>query len=426
MATKFWKGGAVPVRETWEIAVGGTWAASDTAWVEVNGKRLTLTVDGARLTVADICADVTDMINGDAVNGAETRSAIGTDVGEWAILQAGDGGNKVYIYGPTDGRPCGTITAGETSTLGTFTVGGSPTIAGSGPYDWDTADNWSDGSVPGASDIVIFDYRASYSCLYNLSQGSLSLGALYVEPSYQRSLGLPAINTDIPNKQFPEHLTQYLTLSACSNVYINAAAAGSIKIDTGSSACTAVVYSTGVSDDTAFPPCMLKMNHASSELHVTGGQVGICYEIGVSGTVAAITCSGDLGAVLYVGAMSTIPSFKIVNGICEVSATVTTLDMSGGIYRQLDGSITTGNVNGGTLEFSSADGATTFNMSGGSLDFRKDSRDKTVTNLNLYAPCTVRDPIGAVTITNGLDVYGHIDDYILDMPARKTWTLSTI
>lgn len=437
MTTKYWVGGAVAIEEQWTITVSGTWAENDTASVTVNNKTLTLTLtDATRTSTDNVASDIAAMINGDSANGDETRSALGSDVGEFATWEAEASSSDVVITGDDDGRPMGTLTVSE-STAGDGALAISETTSGEGPYTWDVAANWSGNVVPGSGDDVIFDYRASNGVKYNLDQDTVTVDNVYVRNTYKYGIGLPAVNTETSNLPYGEHLTQYLTLAGVGSgsgiVHVDNPMGSSIKIDATESDATFVIYGTGRSVDDSVPACDLKINSGvtgtgtgNAELHVLGGDVGLCTADGSSGDVDKITIGRGSGANVTVGENVTAPTVDLSGGSLRSKSDHATINQSGGTLHQIDGAISTLNLNAGTAKIYSDETIAEINMTDGLLDFSVDSRDKTVTNIAMYAKGTIRDPGGVVTWTNGLDVYGLITGIGLDFPSRKNWSISDI
>lgn len=437
MATKHWVGGAVSIAEEWTITVSGTWAENDTASVTVNNKTLTLTLtDDTRTSTADVASDIAAMINGDDANGDETRSALGSDIGEFATWSASASGSTVVITGDDDGRPMGTLTVSET-TAGDGALAISETTTGEGPYTWDTVANWNTASVPGSGDDVVFDYRASNGVKYNLDQTGVTVGNIYVRDTYRYGIGLPAVNTETANLPYGEHLATYLTLDGVGSgdgvVHVDNPIGSSVKIDVSETDATFVITGTGQSVDDSVPACDLKINSGATgtgtgnaRVHVLGGSVGLCTADGASGDVDKITLGRGSGANVFIGPGMVAPTVDLSGGTLRSKADHTTLNQSGGTLHQVDGQISTLYLNAGTAKIYSDETIAAINMGNGVLDFSGDSREKTVTKLTMYAKGTVRDPAGVVTFTNGIDVYGLITGINLDFPARRTWTISDI
>lgn len=110
MATRVWLGAAVPAVEITDFVFGGTWLPTETVTVTIGAKSLILTVGAGRVDLDEIADDVEAMINGDAVNGTETRTAIGTDVYEFTgVVALSDSTDTVRVTGPDSYRPIGTF-----------------------------------------------------------------------------------------------------------------------------------------------------------------------------------------------------------------------------------------------------------------------------------------------------------------------------
>lgn len=441
MATKYWVGGAVSIPEEWTVEVGGSWFERDTITVTVNNKSLTLTLtDANRLSATNVASDLAAMINGDSAGGNETRSAVGSDVGEFSAWSAEASGTDVVVTGADDGRPMGTLTATKTENTGTgsgtgsgasdASLGISKTTSGEGPYTWDTVANWSGAAVPGSGDDVVFDSRASNGVKYNLNQSSVTPDNIYIRDTFKYGIGLPAINTENATLPYGEYLEQYLTLDGVGSgsgvVHVNNPLGSSTKMDLGNTATTVVVYSTGQSVDDQSPACDLKMNNAGAELHVLGGQVGLCTQEGTTGEVSKLTIGRGSGAGVTLGTGATVPDVDLAGGVLTSRTDHTTLSMNGSQLHQRDGQISTLNLNGGNAKIYSDRTIATVNMTRGTLDFSVDSRSKTVTNINMYSRGSVLDPNGVVNWTNGIDVYGRLNEITLDFPARRTWSVSNI
>ncbi|MCP5017114.1 MAG: hypothetical protein GY938_17860, partial [Ketobacter sp.] len=63
------------------------------------------------------------------------------------------------------------------------------TTASSGPNDWGAGDNWSDGSIPGNGDTVIFRENSVNVC-WGLDQNAVTINDLFIEKSYTGKIGL--------------------------------------------------------------------------------------------------------------------------------------------------------------------------------------------------------------------------------------------
>jgi len=74
---------------------------------------------------------------------------------------------------------------GASGTIGAVTS----STANAGPCDWSTPENWSDGSIPGTSDTVIFADNAVNVC-YGLDQSALAINNLFIQQTYTGKIGL--------------------------------------------------------------------------------------------------------------------------------------------------------------------------------------------------------------------------------------------
>ena len=427
MATKYWLGTAAAIPEVKAYVFAGTWAADDTAWIQINGERLTLTA-GTIVTVTQMALDMADMITGAAANQDEARSSLGNTIGEFALLTVTTSAGQVILTGPADGRPIGDVTTGETTTGdGTFAaVGGAPDVAGTGPHHFDNVDNWSSGSVPEDGDVMVFDYRAAGDCLYALTPTSLDAAAITIQ-GFRYNIGLPAVNTDTPNYPFDEHQSQYLVVTTTTAVLIDSPSAGRIKLDTGSTASAINVLATGASSETGVPPVLIKANHASSTLTVSGGSVGLCYEDGVTGQVSSLTLSGNMSPKVSVGPGVTIGTLAVSAGTCITRSAPTVVTSYAGVTELWGGATTTLNVSGGTVYFCNpaATTHTTVWHAGGTIDCTKDGRARTCTNFYAYRGA-LKDPSGTITFSTGLCLYCKPSEYSLDLPPVRKYTIGSI
>lgn len=423
--TRAWLGKAIPVREVWTISITGTWLTSETASITINGKTLTLTV-GTTATVDQIGADIVDMINGAAANSDESRSALGTAVGEFTGLTAAyvAADDNITITGPEDGRPCGTISVADTSTSGALAVDGSTyTVAGDGPYHFSNASNWSTG-VPVDGDHIVFDHRAASSLKYGLSPSSLTPASLTITSGFRYGIGLSEINKEIASYPYNEHQSTYLTLDGCTTVNIDASGAQGIKLNFGATASAIVVSNTGSTTESNVPPLLIKANKDTTTLTVTGGSVGLNYEPTTAGEIATAYVGGIGSPQLEIGNATTLATLKFASGKVVNNSAVTTVVGTGGTYEHKGGAITTVTLDSCTLTLASTGTITTLNAYNATIDASKDIRPRTITNTNLYARTVLKDPSGSITFTTGYKLYCKPTEVQLDLPINKTYTLS--
>lgn len=400
MAATSWLGRAQTQVQITTSTLAGTWATGDTATFKINGKELTLTV-GAVVTLTGIADAIIAMINGASLIGDETRNAVGSDFAEWDGITASKSGTDTIVLTADDGGVPYTVTVAEV-TAGDGTVGApSTTQAATGPNDVNNADNWSEGSVPGAGDAMYID-NTDVSLLYNLDQLSGTITSLTIGLNFGGEIGLPKTNT----AGYPEYRAEYLAID-CTTIRIGVGSGGGgsgrIKIDTGSTQTTLEVLSTGGPAETGFGAVLWKGTHAANVVDVKGGSVSIAPYGSEVATVATLRVAG--GAEVAIGTGCTITAAQNVNSTLTSDSSIGTLTQDAGGLTTLTGSaaITTYNFYGGNCAYNSNGTIGTLNIGGSlvtaTIDASGDRRAKAITTINASENSQVIDP--AQTITFG-------------------------
>ena len=416
---------AIPEVQT--IVISGTWATDDTCYLEINGKQLVLTI-GAAVTIDDVGAALVAMVNGNTAVGTETRSAIGSEVGEFGLVTASydTSSDTLSLTGQSNGRPIGTVTRGET-TAGNGALGAvSVATSGTGPNDWDNVDNWSADTAPVNSDTVVFDHQATSAVMFNISKTSLTVAVLTITSGFRYSIGLPEVNGDSANLPYDEHLTTFLSLAAGSVMNIDGSGSGGIKIDLAATDTVTTVTGSNGSMDSGAPAVQLNINNSSADLHVLGGVVGLCTIVGTTGRVDVFTCGGSDNSRLTVGSSVTVDNCTISSGKVTLGSAIVTANVDGGELTQVgSGTITTLNINNKGVFWDISSGTiSAVYMTGGRYDRSKDNRSKTISNFTAYSRASIKDPVGAAITV--LDIYPALKDMTLDLPTRRTYTITTI
>lgn len=428
MATRYWLGAAAPVTDVKYFVFSGTWASTETAYIEINGKRLTMTLT-ATMTLAQMAQAMAAMLTGGSAVNGEVRDTLGSSVGEFALLSVtySATGYWVRLEGASNGRPIGAVSVGDTAAAGAFASGGGTDRTGTGPNHWDNVDNWDADTVPVAGDTIIFDHRASSSPQYNVAL-AYAPAAIYVQRGFIYGLGLPSVCSISQSAPFDEPNQQYVSFTSCADVRIDAPNSSTIKLDFGSAASTIVVDATGSTSETGAFPVMLKGNHASNSVTVNDGSVGFCVEPATTGNVGTLTIGGFGSPNFESGNSVTIATMNVASGNAKIRSAVTTLTVAGGTVTQVGGNIgaTTLNVYGGTFSPNTIGTYATVNQSAGTIDASKDVRaSKTFTNFYMYGG-SLKDPIGAIAFTNGIRVYPKLSQVQLDLPPVKKFTLGAV
>jgi len=404
----------------------GTWLATETATITINGKTLTLTA-GTVVTVTQMAADMVDMVNGAAANQDEGRSALGSAIGEFAPLTATSDAGVVLITGADDGRPIGTVTVGHTSAGGTFAASTPETVtSGTGPNYADDIDNWSGDTVPIAGDTIVFDHHAAAGPKYNMAMG-IAPASIQVTDGFRYGIGLSQVNKDAAAHPFDEHLPTYMTFTSCADVRVNAVNAASIRLDFGAAASAITVESTGRSSETGVPALLLKANHGSNSLNVVNGDVGVCVEAGSVGELGTLSIGGQGAPSVKTGPGVVLAAATVNSGSLVARSAITNLVVNGGTVEQIGAAIgtTTLTINGGAFFPRSSGTHAAVYQSAGIIDCTRDGQTRTVTNYYMYGGA-LKDPNGTLTLTNGLRIYPKLSAVALDLPPIRKYTLGAV
>jgi len=178
-----------------------------------------------------------------------------------------------------------------------------------------------------------------------------------------------------------------------------------IKLDLGAVQTAVKVYNTGTSSDSTKAPVRILGAHTSNTLEVRKGKVAVEWETGDVGQFATITVGYTTAKLtdsyVYLGSGLTLATLDNRAGNTVVRGTVTTVNIDAGTIRtEGTGTITTANVNGGNAEFNSTGTITTLVVNnGGTADFAKSAGARTISNLKLNAGGTLKHDPADTTIT---------------------------
>lgn len=287
MATKTFRGDAAGLAEVQTIAIGGTWATSDTVSLTMNGKTLTVTI-GSDTATTDVVAALVAAWNGAAAVNDESRNITGNLVPEMdEITASADGSNLVLTHDET-GVPF-TVTVGKSSSSGTI---GSPsvTVAAKGGSLL-SADNVSGGSLPTTGDTFVFE-DSSVDLLYDLDAITDTLAKLNIKASYTASIGLPRFNVN----SYAEYRPREFAIEATEVVIGDGEGDGSprILLNLGAVQSSVLVLKTAESADDGYHALRLRGTHASNVLRVEGSStVDVAVEAGQIATFATLIAGGS-------------------------------------------------------------------------------------------------------------------------------------
>lgn len=413
MATKYWLGTATAVAQVSTVQITAYDASTD----------YTITIGGVSVTV-----DGTTDADG-------TASALSTAFNNsthpyFTGITASVATDTVTLTADTAGVP---FVASSSVTGGTGTIGSvTESTASAGPSHWDTADNWSDGSVPGTNDTVIFADNA-VNCVYGIDNNSLAINDLFIEQTYTGKIGLDrnvfatsadGETTDSTKAEYREDFLRVdvdtLEIGKFTGIGTSVGSTR-LKIDnTNTGANTTRIFATAnAGSETNLPPVRLKYNSTTADVFIRGGSVGI----GVDEPAESVSM-GDLyvsgaNTKVFLGTGTSVVTVVQKNGksLIQSTATVTSITLNGGtLTTEGTFTLTTGTVENGTFypnHNSGSNAITTLNINGGVVDATQTSEPRTwattniniggtlTINTNLVTMTTFNDPTGLYTMTVG-------------------------
>ena len=415
MPTKIWRGDAQAIPQE-SRATPANVEIGDIFTLTINQKEISFTATAA--TVANVTAGLTAAWNASSEP-------------EHLELTVTDATTYVKIVGPSDGRPF-TVTSSATNggavnnqTLTMSTVSGT----GTGPNYWNDADNWSPVGVPANGDDVILE-NSRVSILYGLAQSGVTLATLRQYQSFEGSIGLPVYN-DLG--YFEYRATELAIGATLMELGLgDGNGSGRIKINNGAVQTTFNLRGSGAGLETGVPAVLWRGTHASNAINVTKGQLGIGILQGQAATVATLRVGyqtnvlGDSEVRCGVGV--TLTTIEQSGGFVLTNSSITTHNLYDGELVHQDGTMGTLQIDRGVCRYRSAGTMTTCRVgSDAELDLRQDPRAVTITNMEIHAGSTLRDPAGRATFTNGIDLYRCSPmDVTLDLTPHKTLSLSAI
>jgi hypothetical protein len=407
MATKYWLGTATAVAQ----------------------------VDTVQITAYDVTTTYTLTVGGVDVETLGVTDATGTAT---ALAAAWNTSTHAYFTGVTASSTTDTVTltadvagveftAASSVTGGTGTIGSvTSSVASAGPCDWATPENWSDGSVPGVSDIVIFSDNAVNVC-FGLDQNALAINELLITKTYTGKIGLnrnalvTSANGETVDTMKNEYREDYLRIDV-DTIEIGkqigtSTSTGSqrIKIDnTNTGASSTKVFSTNnVGAESNLPPVRFKYNSTTADIFIRGGSVGIANDEPAETAIIGDLYLNGVNSKVFCGDGCQIQTVVQSNGqaLIQSTTTITSIDLiDGTLTTEGDFTVTTFNIEDGTyIPNHDAAGVaiTTLNINGGFVDATRTSELRTWTNVNLKPGGSIKVNSDIVTMTNFNDPAGE-------------------
>ena len=409
MANQYWLGQAAAVAQVGTLTVGGTPAAGLVYTVTINGKSVTYTA-----VLADTNATIATALQ--AALAAVTAIAEFTEV-TWTVNS-----NVVTATAATAGVPF-TVSVSVSAGTGTFVA--ATTTASAGPAHWDTAGNWSTGTVPVNGDNV-YIRDSSADILYGLNQSAVTLALLDVDSTFSGKIGLPDLKSSFGGTvSYAEYRPTYLAIGATAVNIGRGQGAGSsrIRLNTGAVQTTLRVYGTASPTTTGGVAFDWLGTHVSNALVAARGSIGVAAKPGTTAVLASAKIGSQGSAVsdvqLLFGDGCTLTALVMTGGTVEVRNGVSTVVMTDG---QLTISGTAGvstslEADGGLVNYDTT--GTLASYTGGTesvIDFSRIAVARTVTAASLNAKAGWKDPGKVVTVGGsgilvrcGLEELGKFD-----------------
>lgn len=396
MATKYYTGRAVAVAQVDTVEITAFDAAT-TYKLTVNG----ITVSAVGVT--DVAATAAALVT------AWNDSTHAYFTGVTAAQTGASPDDTISLTADTAGVPftATSSVAGGTGTIGSVTS----STASSGPNHLDDATNYSDGSLPGNDDTVIFS-GISTNVLFGLAQLTATGLIIKIEQSFTGKIGLPfdsfvTDGSDNSDSTAEEYRAQYMELDwAELEIGQNlgpSSPAGSTRLklhNDRASASTTRIINTHTSGESSKPAVRMLLDDDDAEVFIQAAPGGFCLaadEPGETSNVKTISISDTTSASrVFIGSGVT---FKASGGsytqsggdnTLESAGTIETVDVRGGTLTTFgDYLITTLNISGGTVNSNNASSAsppvsiTTVNLNGGELNGQGFSESRTWSTVNL-------------------------------------------
>jgi hypothetical protein len=386
-------GGATAVKQKDTLTVGGTVETDDVFIMTLtaeNGETQILSVVAGSTNTTTVAATIAAAWN--ASSQSLFAAITATPSSATIACEADTAGVPFYLAVST------TETGGGAADDQTFTS--AATTANAGPYDFNTAANWSSGAVPGAvADSTV--YIEDGTILYGLDQtgASNNLVALYITRS------------KIGENGSGGHAHNYLKIHS-PIIDINATTGpgtasflSPVNIDADNVQTAVTVWNSGTNSTTTEPSVRVMGSDNSNTLTVYKGIVGVAQGTGETATFATITISyignQSTDAAVYGGSGLTVTTIVKDGGTLILRSAATTLTQNAGTLTTYgSGTITTGNIYGGTFYGNSTGTITALNISGATVDFTRSQAARTVTTLKLDPGSTLKYDPAIVTLTN--------------------------
>lgn len=266
---------------------------------------------------------------------------------------------------------------------------------------WTATTNWSLGSAPASTNDVYLTAN-SQAIIANLSQSAVTLNSFNQDISYTGSIG-----------NFTGASSDYLNIGATTFNLGQPSPSGSgngsrrLNISAANSGATINVFSTASSgsDTGQFPVRLLGSNLT---LNVVSGKVSIAALANETASITSLSTSGSTSTStpsVYLGPGCTVTTANINSGsvVSDSSAAITTATVAGRnttlTHMGTGGFGTLTVTERSTVNYNGSGNITTLNVLG-TLDLSGGAANVTSANTNIYSGATIFDPAGRLTMSN--------------------------
>lgn len=313
----------------------------------------------------------------------------------------------------------------RSTSAGVYTDTLIATIDGALATYTDTGDTPGAGTPPGVStavgDDIILDQNAT-PIYYGTDQDYIVPASFTQNSTYSGKIGLPAWNP----LGYYEYRNRYLKISpAVVQLHYGIGGNGSSQIflDTGSKACTILIYGAGTAPAAGVPAVQLLCNHASTTVTVMKGSVGIANDPGSVSMLDSVrtgyqtTPSSDVTLYLGSGCDLTSATVNVSGGLVYLRSTVSILTVNVGTVIATGPGIDIDTLNalGGQLTYNSDGTIGAYTISNFTIDFSQENKARTMTSGTISGKSVFRDPSKTVTMTSPIVVTGK--DVVFDWGA---------
>lgn len=370
-------------------------AAAGTLDVTVNSKiiRYVCTASDTTATAASALASL--LRNADDSEFKQFNISVDTSVTNQINFDCTDSSRFFSVNGNT----AITVAGGGGATITSAVV-----QAGLSPRDANEVLNWSTGALPAAAGDTLHFEDAPYPAQFDwASLAANSYAGLIVYPTFAgNGIGLP--------KFAPEGYEEYrggrMTSTGIAALTLNlpsGAGFEAYRFNVGAAVCAVVVNGTG-GGSAGQEPVDWVGTHANNTVEVIAAGMRIAPYQGDAATV--LTLKAVQGAVVYIGAGTTLGTVQMNGSALDLNCAVTTFTQDGDEASTVvrgAGAITTLTIDGGSVFHNGTGTITTCTVGpDATLDFSGSKDPITITNkLLIHKGARVWDPFGRVILPAG-------------------------